>query len=635
MAQKERVFFPLVAFCCGVLLVDTSLGVAQESETVVWGSIASGLRQNIAVKRQELARIKRALPEEKIALSEALSHASSRLDQLLLLRGVAGNTPWASRTLLMQLSELSHAVSATRSPLEDMQNSLSRTKQEYATLRQIRAKNSSREYTDLINEELAGPGHDFKDLKREVDAVKDDVDEALLQATALSADIEAARGDEIARFIVVFKSTYFAASGSLLRPAGLFAAADDFGEWLGSAPRFWRPILAWTPWMHYGLVTTVNIGLFLGVFFFCTRRRLEWRRAVLPGVIWLAIGGGLWAARQVVLFCGSQFTSLLWVAAMVCGFVRLLRCGRSLPVYFGCFLAGTLLDIVNMPASVVCALWPVVTGFAAWRLYGAGAGRSFHCWGLVAAGGASLLGYGPQALMLVQAIFMLLLIVGITTVVQRWLAGFAGDRDRSLATLASPLAAVLLIALYVAWVLLFMGGAGHVFAMTATVGSVVISLETVTWLCILFFLLRLVQAWFQNILWLVAIRGKPMDPGLSICVGGGLFLCDLDVFRASCPAPFRGAAWSSDLDRQRPVRGNRLWTQLLSIIASAGLSSCLVGPSKRATSFSKAKILAKWWTSLFATPSCAPWTTPRSLFRIRVSCVGRSSIFPTRTPPCV
>ena len=69
-------------------------------------------------------------------------------------------TPWASRTLLMELAELDKAVNVARGPLEDIRDTLARTKQEYATLRQIRTQNASREYADLINEELAGPGRD-------------------------------------------------------------------------------------------------------------------------------------------------------------------------------------------------------------------------------------------------------------------------------------------------------------------------------------------------------------------------------------------------------------------------------------------------------------------------------------------
>lgn len=522
MAGQKTVHFFLVVCCCIFLLGTGRDATAQGDEAMLWRSIAEGLRQNIALKRQELARMEQVLPVEKAALAEGLSRISSRLDQLLLLRGVAGDTPWAARTLLMQLTELSQAVATARGPLEDMQDTLSRTKQDYATLRRIRAQNASREYADLINEELAGPGRDFKDLKREVDTVKDEVDAALALAGALSKDIETARTDETSRFIEVFTVTYFTSAGTLLRFFSLGGTADDLREWFDAAPRFWGPVISWTPWGDYLLTAVVNGALCLGLLFWGLRGRPERRRELLPGLVWIAAGLGLFIARHLVLFSGSQFTSLLWVLVISCGLVRLTRPGPALPLLFACFVSGSVFNAINLPSSVVSAVWSVAAGLAAWRLSAAGAGRSPDMWVLTAAGVASLLGYGPQAVMAVQAAFMLHLALAVAGALQRGLAALAGGRERSLASLASPLAVTVLAALYLAWVLVFMGGPGlmeYVFAVTVTVGRVTISLDAVAGLCISFFLLRLIQAWFRELVGLVNYRGKPMDAGLAHAVG--------------------------------------------------------------------------------------------------------------------
>jgi small-conductance mechanosensitive channel len=501
------------------LLWQAALAASQDEEQL-WRSIADGLSQNVVLKRQEMARMRKDLPEFRQALGGALSHISSRLDQLLLLRGVAGDTPWASRTLLMQLAELDKAVAVARGPLEDVQDSLARTKQEYATLRQIRAQNASREYADLINEELAGPGREFKELKHDVDSVKAEVDAALEQAAALSADIATARADETARFIDIFGRTYFTSAGSLLHPANLLGLVDDLIEWLDAGPRFWGPILGFTPWGIFFLLSALFAALAYGGGKLALRRRPETWQA--QGLACLAVGLGMFLARHVLLYAGNQFTSLVWVAVISYGLFRLSGSGGVLPVLYGCFLAGIIQDVLNLPASAASALWPIVAAAGVWRLVRGFGWRCPLVWLLVLSGGAAVLGFGPQAIILVQAVFMLYLAVYVSGAVQRWLGELAGNRKRSLAHLAQPLAVTVMAALYVAWVLVFMGGPGlmeYVFALTFSVGKATVSLDALSWLFLSFFLLRLIQAWFQEALAFVNFRGKAMDPGLAHTVG--------------------------------------------------------------------------------------------------------------------
>lgn len=275
----------------GVLLTTLLWRAAWASPTdeeQLWRSIADGLSQNVVRKRQELERMRRDLPDVKNALGTDLAHVSSRLDQLLLLRGVAGDSPWASRTLLMQLTELGNAVAAAGGPLEDMRDAIARTKQEYATLRRIREQNASREYADLINEELSGPGKAFKELKHDADEVKDEIDGALAQAQALSADIAAARKAETNRFIQIFGRTYFASAGSLLHPANLFGLADDLTEWADSSPLFRGPILRFTPWGMFFLLGAAYSALAYGAVRLLARRRPETWPAQLLGLAFIA-----------------------------------------------------------------------------------------------------------------------------------------------------------------------------------------------------------------------------------------------------------------------------------------------------------------------------------------------------------
>ena len=226
-----------------------------------------------------------------------------------------------------------------------------------------------------------------------------------------------------------------------------------------------------------------------------------------------------------MLFAGNQFTSLLWVLAASQGLVLLIRHGPTLDVLFGCFVAASLLDVGNVPASVVGAAWPFVAAVAIWRLWVAGAGRSPVVWGLAATGAAGIFGYGPQATAAIQALFMLLLALGVTDSIQRGLDALAAGRKRSLAGLAAPLAVALMITLYVAWVLVFMGGPGlvdYVFGLRVSIGKASISLDAVATLCVVFFLLRLALAWFAELLAFVRLRGRTVDPALAHTVGAVL-----------------------------------------------------------------------------------------------------------------
>lgn len=514
-------------FVCRILLLalvlagSTAWPVAAQN-AALWRSIGDGLRQNIALKRQELDRMRQGLPQEKAALDSALAGVSSRLDQILLLRGVAGETPWASRSLLMQLKELTIAVDTACDPLRDRRDELSRMKAEYAVLRQVRAQNASREYADLVSEELAGPGHDYKELKREVDTVKTTVDAALVQGDALDADIDKARQEEVDRFVTLFKQAYFASSGSLLRLSGLRNMVDDFLQWRSVAPRFWIPLAGWTVWAWY-LLTAAGYGALYGLALWLGRRRWTVLRERPVGpLLWFGAGLALGVSRHTVLFAGSQFTSLAWVAVGCWGLVGLLGGGSRLRMLYACFTLLMVTDAANVPASVVGAVLPVLAAVAIWRLRRSGGRGSCDVAVLAAAGAAGLLGYGPQGTAVVQALFMLHLTVGATKAVQRRIGSGPEGVKHSLATLAAPLVATVMATVYVAWVLAFLGGPGladYVFRLRFTLGRVTITLDAVAELLIAFFLLRLLQAWFVRLLGLVSLRGRALDPALTHSIG--------------------------------------------------------------------------------------------------------------------
>ena len=498
------------------------MAMAGDGDGGLLRSIADGLQKSLAVKTGEIAAIQRNIPQLKTDFSEGLARISRHLDQVLLLRGVAGETPWASRTLLMQLTELHAAVAQIRQPLEDVKDTLDHVRREYAALRQVRHSNASREYADMINEELAGPGRDYKELKHTADAIRQEVDESLKQAEALSEDIKTAREQEVGHFIEVFKQTYYASSGMLLRPAGWSEALGDGREWLHTAPRFWGPVAAWTPWRSYLAAAAAFFVIGLGAFAGVARKRPRLRAEAGRGVVWIVAGVALFAAGRLTPLAGSQFTALLWVALVSLGCVLWVRRGLMLSVLCGCFLVGTAMDAANLPASVIGPPWALCMAAAVWRLR-RGSGRLPATAVFLAVSGlCGLLGYGPQAVMAVQALFMLHLTLGVASAVQRALAERPGGKNASWGALVAPLAVTALTALYVAWVLVFMGGPGlmqHVFAWKMRIGQAVFTLDAATTLVVVFFVLRLLLAWLREGLGLVNYRGRRMDQGMSHTVG--------------------------------------------------------------------------------------------------------------------
>ena len=243
--------------------------------------------------------------------------------------------------------------------------------------------------------------------------------------------------------------------------SNLVDLVDDLHEWIDAGPRFWGPVLSFVPWLAFLGLTVVDAALAFLCLRFLLRRRPESWKALLPGLACLALAAGFFAARFSLFYVANQFTSLFWVALIATGMFWLATDGYVLPVLYFCFLAGVAQDVLNLPASAMCAVWPLAAGFGVWKLSREGR-RPVTMWLLGATGVASLFGFGPQAVMLAQALFMLHLAVYVSGTVQRGLDRLAGDRVRSLANLARPLAVTTLAALFIAWVLVFMGGPGLV-----------------------------------------------------------------------------------------------------------------------------------------------------------------------------
>jgi hypothetical protein len=120
--------------------------VERTVEAKTWRTILHGIEKDLDLRIRQSEALRRMLPDMKNALGDALAKADNRLDQLVLLRGVAGETPWAFRSILIQLRELERFVKLKRVPLDDRQARLAQAKKDYASIRAIRKKGLTLDY---------------------------------------------------------------------------------------------------------------------------------------------------------------------------------------------------------------------------------------------------------------------------------------------------------------------------------------------------------------------------------------------------------------------------------------------------------------------------------------------------------
>ncbi|WP_246287677.1 mechanosensitive ion channel domain-containing protein [Desulfolutivibrio sulfoxidireducens] len=595
-----------------------------DAEAKTWRTIVSGIEKDLDLRIRQTETLRRMLPDMKNDLGDALAKADNRLDQLILLRGVAGETPWAFRSILIQLRELERYVELKRSPLDDRQARLAQAKQDYASIRAIRKKGLTLDYAAGTSDTLDAPVARFRAFKKDLDEIKAEVDAALSQATVLQADIASARQDMAAGFVDSLKRYYFAPSDNLLTMEGWQSLADDLTEWGESFPRFCGPLVTWVRWTPFFLYAVSFFSLFvLAAVLVASRRRniplcdreasIETSTDMLQDTIpktpvgtppdmsstavpqifpvnsnempcapsqdtpketlqdrtgppspangrpdqktigglgpgWLVIFAGLalFLADQLTFFTDNQFVSLGWVTLTALGgmlvlsrypapWVGVSRAGcvsfgkRPIFVFFLLFALGAFFLAINVPGTVVGLLWAVACLVASIRLYrlrtlspGASRLRGFAVvtgYGMALMIPACLAGFGPQALIVTQAFFMLLLTLGISGAVTRGLTALAarGEGKRGLG-MTLPFAQTVIYALYFTWVLHYMGGPGfadHVMDLSLHVGVATITPGAVVELVIAFFLARIVLTWLGGLVEVASFRGKRLDQGLA------------------------------------------------------------------------------------------------------------------------
>lgn len=559
------------------------------ADTRTWENILSGIEKDIDLRIRQTENLRLLLPDMKQDLADALAKADNRLDQLLLLRGVAGATPWAFRTILIQLRELQKYLQLKRDPLDDRQARLAQAKKDFASIRAIRKKGLTQEYAEGTSDTLDAPMSRFRAFKSDLDAVKGQVDAALAQADQLEADIDEADAAIRQEFVQAMSRYYFEPSDNLLTLEGWQSLSEDMREWGEGFPRFAAPLVTWVRWGAFFFYTAgFFVLLVLAAAVFDARRARvaaqaapgpqtpptdegpaatscdaagedappaagvpvdapapETRRLSRdPGWLLLFLGLGLTLADRLTLFTSNQFVALSWVVLVSLGVMLILARHQVFPfgaaqvglarrpifVFFVLFALGALLQAVNIPANMVGAVFAAGCLWGSVRLYrqsgclrGALTGRlrdfSTQTGFLLAClAPCSLAGFGPQCLITVQALFMLFLTLNVSTLAARGITALAARRGEGKNPgIALPFAQTVIYALYLAWILTYMGGPGfaeQVMDMSFQVGVATITPHAVLTLVVAFFLARIMLSWAGGVLETAGVRGKKLDQGL-------------------------------------------------------------------------------------------------------------------------
>ncbi|MFW5488131.1 MAG: mechanosensitive ion channel family protein [Desulfovibrio sp.] len=350
---------------------------AEKSETT-WKTMVEGIEHDISLRDASVQRIEQAFPEMRDDLYYGLAKASNRLDQLTLLHGVSGSTPWAYRTILIQLDSLKRYVQLKMAPLWKAHNKINQIKDDYHAIRNIRLRQKSSNLDVLVSPSMANATAGYRDLKHSVKDIKNDINDALSKGDTLLAAIADDRNATLQIYFDEFRRYYFAPAPSLFTRSGLHDMADEAMQWADNMPRFWYPLLVWVHWEN-----------FLLYFAFCSlalwaagaivlqrlRERLQTASghhiAKRGGWVLISLGLGLATSLYLTYFTGNQATHLAWVDMVALGMIILTNSivkgvsgmefsrpsQNPLTLLFALMVLGDLMHIFIVPAACLTLIW--------------------------------------------------------------------------------------------------------------------------------------------------------------------------------------------------------------------------------------------------------------------------------------
>jgi small-conductance mechanosensitive channel len=483
---------------------------------VAWKEVLRGIERDLDRRAQEVEDVRAELPGIIAHSQQSLARMDNKLTQISILRGVAGDTPWALRTLVAHISGIRRDLDLSGHYLGLARMHLSRIKEDNATLKEIKRKGPENEYNDETVAALAPATEKLKAIKKDVDEIKAEVDAQIGQFARFRQNMDSLRGEFRTDYIRVLTEHYFRRTHSALDGYGVALLRNQAGVWTEDYPRFLLPVLAWTHWNQLALF---GLPAWLLLFFAGTwaarRMGVADEPRVRRGWPLLSLGLSLYLVTLEVPYTASHILNLMLVSVAAWGAVILVRhrqVGSGLDFLLLLYVAGCLAQAANIPAAVLCVAAAPVLCAAAWNRWRRSQRRISAALAVLAA--LSLAGFGPQAVVLVQIWFMLALTRAGAASLKAWLEEPGGIWIGYV----YPLAVTVLYVTYLSWVLIFMGGPGfldYVFALEMKLGPVSVSLDAVAALAVMFFAARLMLAWVPAGLDRASFSGKTLEPALA------------------------------------------------------------------------------------------------------------------------
>lgn len=527
----------LAAFL-GALLMALALACPLDAgevpDNLTWQSMVQKIAQGLNLRAAGLDVMRRETRALVSSLQAEIVRSSNHFNQVQLLRNVSGDTPWAVRSILLQLNDLHEDLSLQTQPLAQLKEQLIRSRGDDAIFLDIQ-RDMTAEASSAFDLTALGPILDhLQTIREQEETVLKEADAGLASAAGLLARIETAKGLGQQRFIEVLADYYFETCESILTVAGRFTVWSEFYRWRNDFPQFLSVLANWVRWSEaFWNTVVVFVLLYWGLP--ALWQRLRQRDAAKAqashriGPFLCSLGLATVIAFRIGLFTLNQFTSLGAVVLLTLGLAVILtdsepgvaphggpgwRGGSLLLTLWALFAVGALLQATNIPATALGVFSAVLCGVTAWGLHVVRAKDGYRCHAascrlaVVFLAVLTILapfGLGPQTIMLSQALFMLLLTMRAMDVVKRRLFALEtvtqdGQKPVHLALMAYPFAASVLAFLFVAWLFMFIGGPGFLQYMLTkqwTLGGMSLNIESLGLILILFFALRLVMAWIK------------------------------------------------------------------------------------------------------------------------------------------
>ena len=506
-----------------------------------WLDMVQGISQWIDLRGQEVAAMRDKNPGLLAGLEADLADINDRFNQLQLLQGVAGASPWSERTILAQYLELRKYLNIRTGKLSRQREKLLRLRGQYATLLDIQEQGAPAQTSPADKVRLGQALEHLKTMRTDEEALLREVDAGLAKAATVMDRIAAGLergGERYKRLLVAYVS---GCSEALFTANGLETAWLEMRGWANDFFQFNEPLLRWVPW---GQALAYNTVLLILLYFVGPAAwRIFTRRgdlALMPrrGPGWFLLCLGLvWSVSSrlgLYLFGFNPFIDLAAISLASLGMVMLLEGSRSkldsgLFTLWALFAALALLEALAIPPAALGLFCAASCALVAWRLHvirqaqelATPRGVLVALMSLMAL--AALAGFGTQIMLLAQALFMLLLTLRVVDATKRLLLGTTGEASNAagpsrLSVVAYPLAAALLGFSYIMWLFMFLGGPPvlhHMLNRQWTIGSLSLSIEALGMILILFFAVRLVVTGMDLGAAHVRFQGKSLNPALE------------------------------------------------------------------------------------------------------------------------